>query len=155
MGNNIDIVGLLGSSCGVLFVISIFIRIPKLEINIWSFLGRKIGNAINHDVMVKLDNLETKLDNHIQENTIKEVNLSRIRILRFNDELLHKEKHSREHFVEILTDIDDYEHYCDSIYEVNPDYYLDVLIETDKFQSYINEHGEWWINSSIVKENKD
>lgn len=49
----------------------------------------------------------------------------------------------------------DYEHYCDSIYEVNPDYYLDVLIETDKFQSYINEHGEWWINSSIVKENKD
>ena len=118
MGNNIDIVGLLGSSCGVLFVISIFIRIPKLEINIWSFLGRKIGNAINHDVMIKLDNLETKLDNHIQENTIKEVNLSRIRILRFNDELLHKEKHSREHFVEILTDIDDYEHYCNS----HPDY---------------------------------
>ena len=49
----------------------------------------------------------------------------------------------------------DYEHYCDSIYEVNPDYYLDVLIETDKFQSYINEYGEWWINSSIIKENKD
>lgn len=40
-----------------------------------------------------------------------------------------------------------YEHYCDSIYEVNPDYYLDVLVETDEFQSYINEHGEWWTNS--------
>ena len=37
----------------------------------------------------------------------------------------------------------DYEHYCDSVYEVNPDYYLDVLIESDKYQSYINEHGEW------------
>ena len=24
------------------------------------------------------------------------------------------------------------------------DYYLDVLVETDKFQSYINEHGKWW-----------
>lgn len=39
-----------------------------------------------------------------------------------------------------------YEHYCDSIYEVNPDYYLDVLVETDEFQNYIEEHGEWWTN---------
>ena len=39
-----------------------------------------------------------------------------------------------------------FEHYCDSIYEVNPDYYLDVLIETDEFQNYINEHGKWWKN---------
>lgn len=39
-----------------------------------------------------------------------------------------------------------YEHYCDSIYEVNPDYYFDVLVESDKFQNYIYEHGEWWID---------
>lgn len=38
----------------------------------------------------------------------------------------------------------DYEHYCDSIYEADSDYYLDVLVETDKFQSYINEQGKWW-----------
>lgn len=40
----------------------------------------------------------------------------------------------------------DYEHYCDSIYEVNPDYYLDVLVETDEYQDYIEKHGEWWTN---------
>lgn len=39
-----------------------------------------------------------------------------------------------------------YEHYYDSIYEVNPDYYLDVLVETNKFQNYIDKHGEWWNN---------
>lgn len=39
-----------------------------------------------------------------------------------------------------------YEHYCDSIYETNIDYYLDVLVETDEFQSYLDEHGEWWTN---------
>ena len=39
-----------------------------------------------------------------------------------------------------------YEHYCDSIYETNPDYYLDVLVETDEFQSYLDEHREWWTN---------
>ena len=39
-----------------------------------------------------------------------------------------------------------YEHYCDSIWITNPDYYLDVLVETDEFQSYIEKHGEWWTN---------
>lgn len=40
----------------------------------------------------------------------------------------------------------EFEHYCDSIYESDPDYYLEVLVETDKFQNYIEEHGEWWTN---------
>lgn len=39
-----------------------------------------------------------------------------------------------------------YEHYCDSIYKVNPDYYNDVIVESDKFQDYVNNHGEWWTN---------
>ena len=37
-----------------------------------------------------------------------------------------------------------YEHYCDSIYNVDPDYYLDVICETDEYIDYVNKHGEWW-----------
>lgn len=37
-----------------------------------------------------------------------------------------------------------YESYCDSIYEADPNYYLDVLCETDEYCSYIEEHGQWW-----------
>ena len=37
---------------------------------------------------------------------------SRYRILRFDDELLHDVKHSKEHFDQILHDIDVYEKYC-------------------------------------------
>lgn len=37
-----------------------------------------------------------------------------------------------------------YEAYCDSIWEVDPDYYLDVLEEDDEYCTYIEEHGEWW-----------
>lgn len=37
-----------------------------------------------------------------------------------------------------------YEAYCDSIYEADPDYYLDVLCETDEYCTYLKEHGEWW-----------
>lgn len=32
-----------------------------------------------------------------------------------------------------------YEHYLDSIWENDPDYYLDVLVETDEFQEYISK----------------
>lgn len=39
-----------------------------------------------------------------------------------------------------------YEHYCDSIWITNPDYYLDVLVESDEFQEYIDKHGQWWDN---------
>ena len=39
-----------------------------------------------------------------------------------------------------------YEAYCDSIYEANPSYYIDVLCESDEYCIYIEEHGEWWNN---------
>lgn len=37
-----------------------------------------------------------------------------------------------------------YEAYCDSIWENDPDYYLDCLEETDEYQQYIEQHGYWW-----------
>ena len=37
---------------------------------------------------------------------------SRYKIIRFNDEILKHEKHTREHFDQILEAIDDYEEYC-------------------------------------------
>lgn len=40
----------------------------------------------------------------------------------------------------------EYEAYCDSLWENDPDYYMDVLSETDEYQEYINTHGEWWNN---------
>lgn len=36
----------------------------------------------------------------------------RYRILRFNDEVLHGEKHTKEHFDQLLEDITKYERYC-------------------------------------------
>lgn len=37
-----------------------------------------------------------------------------------------------------------YENYCDSIWYCDRDYYLDVLAETDEYNDYIKEYGEWW-----------
>lgn len=37
-----------------------------------------------------------------------------------------------------------YEQYCDSLWENDPIYYVDVLVETDEYQQYIEKFGEWW-----------
>lgn len=37
-----------------------------------------------------------------------------------------------------------YEAYCDSIYENDTMYYIDVLVETDEYQDYLKKHGVWW-----------
>lgn len=37
-----------------------------------------------------------------------------------------------------------YKNYCDSIWYTDKNYYLNVLVETDEYQQYIQEHGEWW-----------
>ena len=118
MGNNVDLSVLFGTTSGIIFVLSIFIKIPKIEVNIWGWIARKIGNAMNHDIFIEVSQIKNNLDAHVKKDEADKASFSRKRILRFNDELLHKEKHSREHFIEILTDIDDYEHYCDS----HPDY---------------------------------
>lgn len=103
----------LGISAGsLLFILSVFIKVPKVEVNIWGWLCRKAGDSINHDVMVQLADLNKKLDEHIKDSEISNADASRQRILRFNDEVLHETHHSREHFIEILKDIDEYEDYC-------------------------------------------
>lgn len=37
-----------------------------------------------------------------------------------------------------------YEAWCDSLYEADPNYFLDVYIEGDEYWDYIDKHGEWW-----------
>lgn len=38
----------------------------------------------------------------------------------------------------------EFEAYCDSIWEADPNYYYDVLEESDEYQIYIEINGEWW-----------
>lgn len=38
----------------------------------------------------------------------------------------------------------EYEAYCDSVFNADPDYYLDVLCTTDEYQDYIEANGKWW-----------
>ena len=82
------------------------IQLAPIKINPWSFLAKQIGKAINGDLVREVRDLRFEFDASLASQ-------ARNRILRFNDELLRKEHHSKEFFDNILEDIDAYEKYCD------------------------------------------
>lgn len=103
---------------GIIAVLALFIKIPKVEVNVYGWLLRKLGNALNGEVLKRLDAVEKALAEHERLEGQKDARNSRQRILRFNDEVLQGVKHSKEHFDDVLSDIDTYEDYC----EAHPDY---------------------------------
>lgn len=66
-----------------------------------------------------VDEVSKKLDAHIKDDNFRSAKSTRIRILRFNDELCAGVKHSENHFEDILEDIDSYETFC----ERHPDFH--------------------------------
>ena len=115
-----SILEILGvSSGGLLVLILSFIKIPKIEINIWGLLGRTVGRALNAEMSKKVDDLSLevksindKLDKHIYDEEERQANAARKRILLFNDEDIRGVYHSKESFDDLMDDIDFYEDYC-------------------------------------------
>lgn len=97
---------------GLIIVLAGLIRIPKIEINLWTILARVIGRALNGEVIEKVDNLTSDFEDHLRLEEEERARNARQRILRFNDELLFRNKHTKEHYDEILEDIDRYEQFC-------------------------------------------
>ena len=83
---------------GILLILLTIIQLTPIKLNPWSKIARAIGRALNVEVMNKLQ--ESEASN------------ARYRILRFDDEIRHKVRHTEEHFNQILDDIDSYEQYC-------------------------------------------
>ena len=104
---------------GVLIILAGMIKIPKIELNLWNWIGRTVGRSINKEMMDQVNDLQseikgmkTEIDTLKKEEELERVRQARQRILRFNDEILFEKRHSKEHFDEILDNIDTYEEYC-------------------------------------------
>lgn len=126
----VDAGGLLGR-CGLWLIIAFTVlQIAPIKVNPWTWigkllgrffgwLGKRIGKAINGDVVMELEGIKdrlTELEEHDEKQDAtrdKDKALdARRRILRFADEVRRKEKHSLEHFNNILDDITYYKNYC-------------------------------------------
>lgn len=81
------------------------VQIAPIKINPWTWLAKWVGKAMNGDLVREVRDLREEFD-------ISLANQARTRILRFNDELLRKDRHSKEMFDSVLEDVDNYERYC-------------------------------------------
>lgn len=93
---------------------STLIQISPIEINPWSALAKWIGRSINREMMDNVKDMRETIDKHILTDDERYAKQCRMRILRFNDEILQGKLHTKEHFDEILDDITEYERYCDT-----------------------------------------
>lgn len=100
------------SAASILVVLSIFVEITPIKVNPLTKVFSWIGKKINGELITKVSELETKVNKIGSEADERNAVACRVRILHFSDELLHDTKHSKEHFDQILSDIDDYEKYC-------------------------------------------
>ncbi len=76
----------------------------------WSWLSQR--KASNKQLMAKLDDLSDKVDKINYKVDQNEAVTCRARLLRFNKELINKERHTMEEFDQCLEDCDKYEKFC-------------------------------------------
>lgn len=112
---------ILTISGGSALVLLTLIQIAPIKLNPWSWIAKAIGRAFNADVLGELEEMKKeqketrkKLDAHIKADDENRADERRANILRFNNELVRGIPHTKEEFVEILSDIDVYERYCKS-----------------------------------------
>lgn len=114
-----DLKTILAEGSGIVVILMTLIQFSPIKINPWSVIVRAIGKAFNGAVIDTINQLGERMDKFdVELKNLKsfaderEAVACRTRILRFGDECLHDPKHSKEHFDQILRDIDAYEIYC-------------------------------------------
>ena len=90
------------------------LQLAPVRIDPWSWLGKKLGRALNGEVLDKLERLERRMDKMEQQDERDKMATARIRILRFGDECTRGVSHSEEHFNQVLDDVNAYERYCNA-----------------------------------------
>ena len=103
---------LLASGGGLLFLLFGLVEIAPVKWNPWSALAKALGRAVNADLLRELSATKAALEEHIRLDDERNADGHRAKILAFNTELLRGIDHTREDFIEVLAEIDQYESYC-------------------------------------------
>lgn len=105
---------------GIILLLSL-VEVSKININPWSWLGNLFNKELRNKVDAQshqINALSEKISNVQTEVNENAAMSSRYRILRFDDEIRHKVLHTKEHYDQIIVDIDIYEAFC----KRNPDF---------------------------------
>lgn len=140
---------LAGAGALALAALSTAVEIAPIRINPWSALAAWLGRAINGEVIdrvtslgEKVDRLEADIMTNRAAEEARDAESARSRILRFGDECLHDQRHSKEHFDQIMRDIKKYETYC----KEHPEFENNTAVYTIKhigeiYQKRLKDHS--------------
>ena len=95
-----------------LIILMTLIQISPIKIDPWTWLADKVGGALNRKLEQRMATIENEFRSFRDAQQEQNALYARTRILRFGDEVLNDNRHTKEHFEQILCDIDEYEHYC-------------------------------------------
>lgn len=105
----------LGVGSVIVAVLMSIVQVSKIPVNPWSWIGKVLNKDLIQEVKKqgkKIEELSQKMggiENRITESDAK---VARYRIIRFDDEVRHKVLHTKEHYDQIIIDIDTYETFC-------------------------------------------
>ena len=119
----------------IVIVLSL-VQIAPIKISPWSWIGAWFGKIIGvKELSEKVDKLEYKVEQN-------EAITSRVRILRFGDEIRDGEiLHSKESFDQVLNDITRYDAYCKEHPEFeNAKTVLTTKVIKDTYTKLYEEH---------------
>jgi len=103
----------------VFFLVMTLIQVTPIKINPWSAIFKWLGKQLNTDVLVKMDELDKRIDavekgqeEHIKESKEDELKARRMSILDFSSSILRGVNYHREKFDFMIKECDSYEAYC-------------------------------------------
>lgn len=126
--NLTDLLSSLGST-GLLVILATLIQISPIKVDPWSALGDMLNKNINTRVDgfdKRIEQIDSKINSIKEEEDERDIKQCRARIIRFGDEVRHGQVASKDHFDQILIDIDDYNDYCES----HPSFRNSVTVST-------------------------
>lgn len=89
------------------------IQIAPIRIDPWTTIFKWLGRMITGELSDKIDALAKKVDLLEAKEDQRDAVNKRVRILRFEDELQRDQKHTKDSFDQVMSDITDYNQYCE------------------------------------------
>jgi len=97
----------------LLLILMSIVQVSKININPWDWLLGLIGKKLNKAIFDKVDEIEKKLDKHIEENNKEKLENQRRDILEFANSCMNKKRHTQEQFKFVIKKCDEYEKYIE------------------------------------------
>lgn len=108
-----------GTFVVIVGAVASFIQISPLKLNPWTWLAKHISRLFNgavldevEDLKEEIADLKSDLAAMKEDNDRRDAETSRRLILRFADEIMHGQLHSKEHYNEVLHCCNKYDQYC-------------------------------------------